>query len=571
MHPSAKPWPLFLLAFAAPLVATPLVAAPLQAQVISPTTDALAIAGTVPPAPVVTPAVSIEPEVALDELMRRALANNPQLPLARQSVEAARARVGAARAPGNPTLQIVPRLVGNRGAADEEIILSQPLDVFGKRRARGDVARAQLRAAQSQSVLAERSLIVAVKNSAADLFAAQEAESLGQVQVEVALLFRDAAARRAALGDVPPVQVQRAELELLRVQNEFSNAQAERLMRRATLNQLVGQAPETPLRVALPIAADLTAVLRLRPDMSTHARDANTASRATSPNAIDTQNTTTQNTTTSDAPVVAGASSQIGSDLLSLRSQLLPGVLQRPDMMGAQATLEERQAQVRVLRRERRPDIEIQARRNGVTGRGSTALRAVVVVPLFDFGSNRNERRALEAEVRGQQAQIALLRSQAAMQVEQALLRLRQGRQTIERYRRPATGIVALTLDLLRKTQIGYELGASTYLEVLEAQRTLRQVQTEYLQALVGARTSEAQLESALGATPSADAPGAIVNPSGPSTPPGVAAPGTVPESVIPPNTVEPLNAPGAPPADAAPTISATTSGTTTSGTTTND
>jgi cobalt-zinc-cadmium efflux system outer membrane protein len=164
-----------------------------------------------------------------------------------------------------PRAELVPRLAGNREAADEEVILSQPLDLFGQRRARAAVAGAELRGVQARATLVERSLIVEVKNAAANLFAAQEAESLGRVQTEVAQLFRDAAARRAELGDVPPVQVQRAELELLRVQNELTGAQAERLSRRAALNQLVGQAPETPLRVTLPFSSSLTAILRATP------------------------------------------------------------------------------------------------------------------------------------------------------------------------------------------------------------------------------------------------------------------------------------------------------------------
>ena len=509
-----------------------------------------------PPAPVVSPEVSDEPEVALDELLRRALANNPQLPIARETVEAARQRVLSARSMGSPTLQIVPRLVGKRNAADEEIILSQPLDVFGRRRARAGVAGAQLRAAEAGSALTERSLVVAVKNAAADLFAAQEAESLGQVQVEVAQLFRDAAARRAQLGDVPPVQVQRAELELLRVQNDLTGAQAERLARRAGLNQLVGQAPETPLRVALPISTGLTDVLRLRPapfrsnQGGVPAMGATGNIPATPPDIPAPTGTQSTAGATTGAPLLGG-SSQVGSDLVGLRAQLLPGLTTRPDIVGAQATLEARRAQIGVLRSERRPDIEIQARRGSVFGgSSSTALRAVVVIPLFDFGSNRGERRALEAEVRGQEAQIALLRSQAAAQIEQALIRLQQQRQTVERYR---SGIVPQTHDLLRKTQIGYAQGASTYLEVLDAQRTLRQVQTEYLQALVGTRTSEAQLESALGATLPATVTGSITNPSGAAAPPGTAAPGTIPEGTIPPNTVEPLNPPGAPPANTIP------------------
>jgi outer membrane protein TolC len=203
--------------------------------------------------------------------------------------------------------------------------------------------------------------------------------------------------------------------------------------------------------------------------------------------------------------------------------------------------LEARRAQVDAIGKQRLPQVELQARRTAVFGSGEIGLRAVITAPIFDFGSIKNEKRAAQAEVQAQEAQIVLLRSQAAAQVEQALIRLDQQRATVERYR---SGIVPQMLDLLRKTQIGYAAGASTYLEVLEAQRTLRAVQAEYLQALVGVRTSEAQLESALGATPPENLLGAIDNPQGASTPPGVAAPGTVPPGTIPPVEQPPLNPP---------------------------
>lgn len=405
-----------------------------------------------------------EPEISLDELLRRALENNPQLPAARQSQEAARLRYESLRARPNPTLEIIPG-IGPREAADEEIILAQPLDIFGKRRARAGIAQAELRHAQAETTLVERALIVALKNAAADLFAAQESESLGTLQSEIAKQFRDAAARRAELGDVPPVQVQRAELELLRVQNELAQARAERLSRRAALNQFIGQAPETPLRVALPIGASFTNLLRV-PMAPLPTR----------------------------SPIAS-------SDFAAQRAPLVASTLSnRPDILGAQATLQTRRATVESLRRERKPDIELQARRSSFFGReGSYALRAVVTIPLFDFGSSRSAQRAAEAETKAQEARIALLKGQAATQIEQALVKLEAQRQTIERFR---SGIVPLTVELLRKTQIGYNAGASTFLEVLEAQRTLRQVQGEYLQALVGVRAAETSLETALGAAP---------------------------------------------------------------------
>jgi outer membrane protein TolC len=482
--------------------------------------------GAPPPAlPIATvsPDFVSEPEVSIDELIARALQNSPQLPLGRENLEAARQRAGAARGLLNPTLQAVPRLAGNSEAADTEIIVSQPLDLFGRRRAQARVLSAQVRGAEADNLLAQRTLIVQVKNAATDLFAAQEAENLGVSQVEVARLFRDAAARRAQLGDVPAVQAQRAGLELLRTQNELTSARAERLVRRAALNGIIGQAPETPLRVVLPISTDFAVVL---------------------PPTIELPTAQAGDISTPATPVL-GASSQIGSDLVAQREALLPGALQRPDIVSTQAAIEAREAQVRAIARGRYPEVELQLRRGSFFGEGasSTALRAVVTVPLFDFGSLGREKKAAQSEVRAGQSQLALLRQQAATQVEQALIRLEQQRRTAETYR---TGIVPQTLDLLRKTQIGYAQGASTYLEVLEAQRTLRAVQTEYLQALVGTRTSEAALESALGATPPANGSGPLSNPVGSPTLPGTAAPGTVPEGTIPPNPSEPLNPPSA-------------------------
>ncbi|WP_170065536.1 TolC family protein [Abditibacterium utsteinense] len=525
----------------------------------------------VPPVPNVSPAFAGESEISVEALIERALQNSPQLPIARENLEAARQRAAGARVLLNPTLQAVPRLLGNQTAADTEIIVSQPLDIFGRRRAGAAVFAAQLRGAQAANLLAERTLVVQVKNAAADLFAAQEAENLGVSQSEVAVLFRDAAARRAELGDVPAVQVQRAELELLRVQNELTGARAERLARRATLNQIIGQAPETPLRVALPLSSDFAAVLQVptisrpgfSPNLSTESAggtpNAPTAggslggnapgtansgipSVPLAPNAAPAESGDLGTSGGSNAPIL-GSSSQIGSDLVAQRAALLPGALGRPDIVGAQSTVEARQAQVRAIARGRYPDIEVQVRRGSFFGQGdsSTALRAVVTVPLFDFGSISREKKAAQAEVRASQAQLALLRQQAATQVEQALIRLGQQRQTVETYR---SGIVPQTLDLLRKTQVGYAQGASTYLEVLDAQRTLRAVQTEYLQALVGTRTSEAALESALGAAPPAGLTGSLLNPSGAAALPGTAPIGTVSQGTIPPNPTAPLNPP---------------------------
>jgi cobalt-zinc-cadmium efflux system outer membrane protein len=433
----------------------------------------------------VAPTPSTEPEFSLEQLVELAQKNSPRGVIARESLSAARQRALASRAYLTPSLQMVPGITGSAMARDESVVVAQPLDLFGLRRARSAAANAEVKRFVAESDLVQRRLLFEVKTAAIALFAAQEAESLERVQVEIATLFRDAATRRAELGDVPPVQVQRAELELLRLQTDLGNAQTLRLTQRAVLNQLIGAEPSASLRVSLPLDADASSLLRF-PVAAPSLPNAAVSTPSLSNPAFSAPAASTSALTVTgpvDSALVGGefVTGDIGS---------------RPDILSAQAGVALRQARARALRRETLPTVELQARRSAFFGRdGSVALRAVVTMPLFDFGALKGERRAVEAEARAQEAELTLLRQQAAAQVERARLRLKQNRENVARYREQ---LLPLTLDLLRKTQIGYAQGASTYLEVLEAQRTLRQIQSDYLRALVGVSTTETELDGAL-------------------------------------------------------------------------
>ena len=462
--------------------------------------------------PPATSLASPETPVALDDLIARALQFNPQPQIAAAKLEAARARQSSARAQVGPTLQLVPGLGGNAQSRDESILLSQPIDLFGQRRAARAVTDAQLRGAVAARDGAARALIIAVKSAAAELFAAQEAQSLGETQLEIATQFRAAAARRAELGEVPAVQSQRAQLELDRAAIELDAARAQLSMRRIRLNQLIGAPPQAPLVVALP---EISFNAPAAESMSASNRELSAAPKL-------------ENRAVA-APETVPASSQVGADLVATRAALLPGALQRPDILSAQSAIDVSRAQANAIAASRRPQLEIQARRGGVFRSAETSLRAVFTVPLFDLGENRNQQRAAQLEAQASEKQLELLRSQVAAQLESALISLSQSRALAARYR---DALVPLALDLLRKTQIGYAEGASTYLEVLEAQRATKQIQTEYLQTLAGVRAGEADLESALG-TDALLPVNALKNPDSMDAPPGVAALGTVPDNRV--------------------------------------
>jgi outer membrane protein TolC len=437
-----------------------------QAQEESALTGASHSPITPPSVPVIEPIVSEktdtkETEFTIEELVRQALENSPRLQIASQNVVAAKARRQSATAPANPTLQLTPAFSGNREARDEEIILGQPIDVFGVRRSRAKINAAQVRGLEAENQLAKRSLEIDVRKAAISLFMAQESEKLARIQVEVAQLFRDAAAKRAALGDVPAIQVQRADLELFRLQNDLATSRTERLLQRTALSTLIGASSNSSLWVIQPLEPAASNLLNARP---------------------------TDTNTLAPIPFTKYENKDETASI---------DLSKRPDIVSAEATLEAQQAQVQALKKERLPQIELQARHTPFLGRGesSTALRAVVTVPLFDLGSLKGERRAATAEVQALEATVKHLKQQAEGRIESARTMVQSRRENALRYQNQ---LVPLTLDLLRKTQIGYAQGASTYLEVIEAQRTLRQVQTEYLQALVAIQNAEISLDAAL-------------------------------------------------------------------------
>ena len=86
-------------------------------------------------------------------------------------------------------------------------------------------------------------------------------------------------------------------------------------------------------------------------------------------------------------------------------------------------------------------------------------------------------------------------------EVAQALTRLRAAQTTIQDYQE---GVLVQSRRLLDASRTGFQEGSSRYttLTVLEAQRTYRGVQTEYINALATQAQALAELERATGAVP---------------------------------------------------------------------
>jgi outer membrane protein TolC len=122
-----------------------------------------------------------------------------------------------------------------------------------------------------------------------------------------------------------------------------------------------------------------------------------------------------------------------------------------------------------------------------------------ITIPLIDYGDRRNRIRQAEESAKGQDARHAATRSQVEQEVKQAITRLQAARAVLESFQ---GGMLDDARKLLEATRHGFELGATTLITALEAQRTFRNVQAEYIDALVSHEQARAQLERATAGVP---------------------------------------------------------------------
>jgi outer membrane protein TolC len=115
--------------------------------------------------------------------------------------------------------------------------------------------------------------------------------------------------------------------------------------------------------------------------------------------------------------------------------------------------------------------------------------------PIFDAGNARMQLRASEANIRASEAQLKSAEQQIAVDVEQAYLNLRQAQVTL-----PATRLAKEAAQInYEKASAQYKEGVGTITDVVVAQATLTQAETNYVQAIYNFYATDARLARALG------------------------------------------------------------------------
>ena len=386
---------------------------------------------------------AIEPAtpLTLKAALELAYGANAALSTARRELEAVAGSVLQAGLRPNPRVEALiedPR-PENRLTA---VYVNQPLELGGKRPARIAAAERRHDVASAELHAMRAEIRAAVMVAFFDVLVAQERFLLTQGLVELSQRATTAASKRVTAGKVSPVEETKARVAEASVRVELSQAATSLKMARKRLTAIWGNA----------------------------------------------------------TPRFERAEGQVETlPALPALKDLTARLANSPGLARAQLEVNRRQALVEVERSLRVPDVTLSlgGRRNAEIGLNQALLGVSLPIPIF----NRNQGNILEALRRTDKARDELSGTEIRLnnEIAQALERLNIARQEIEILQQEILPGAQSAYDAATK---GYIMGKFSFLEVLDAQRTLFQAKSQYLRALAEAHRSAAEIERVLGETP---------------------------------------------------------------------
>ncbi|MBS1701381.1 MAG: TolC family protein [Armatimonadetes bacterium] len=151
-----------------------------------------------------------------------------------------------------------------------------------------------------------------------------------------------------------------------------------------------------------------------------------------------------------------------------------PNVAQRPELLALAADIKAANAEGSLARANARPELELQGLRSPWGNPGSQfGARIQFSWAFSDSGKSRNERRSAERKAQATAESLRDATAKAEAELSASLQELAGAKSQIDSY----ASLIESTRTLMRKTQIGYDQGASTLLDMLEATRALREVE----------------------------------------------------------------------------------------------
>ena len=374
----------------------------------------------------------------LDQAIRYAIEYNPTLSAARREVMATEGQVLQGSLRPNPDFIYQADDVSRIGRTSTAEV-GVPFETGGKREARVRAAGLGREVALADLGSAELRLRSAVIAAFFDVLAAQELRATSEESVRLAQRATDIAAKRVAAGKISPVEETRARVAEAGARVALNQSESELRNSRRRLASLWGN--------------------------------------------------TTPNFSEASGDVEALVEPPNAEAILARLSNA-------PQLRRAQRELERRKSLVTLEQARSVPDFTVSVGvKRSLDVPGEQALVALKVpLPIF----NRNQGNLQEALRREDKAAEELQATQTALSASAM-----QALENVSARRRDADLLRTEVLPGARSTYeaatIGFENGKFSFLEVLDAQRTLIAAKSQYLIALANFHRAQAELESLIG------------------------------------------------------------------------
>lgn len=387
--------------------------------------------------------------LTLEDALRLAREHNPQIHAARQTWRSAQGRALEARALPDPEFELeldgMPTISGAGAAAERAIGVRQRLGWPGEWRRRGAAAQSAAEATRlAEFEVARLDVDHRVRVAHAGVLHAGAVLEDERRSQAVAQAFLDRARLRLAAGDVAELEILRAEVEAGRAASRVAAAAGGLEIARGRLNSLLGRPAGRSL--------EISGTLDYHP---------------------------------------------VRADTDSLESLALA---RRPEVRAARLRIVGAAASHAAERATLIPDFTVGLFRQTINqpGGDDDRWRAEVGMrlPLWGARAPRGRLRAAAAATARAEAELTQVELEVRRQVREACLDLATAARQAEVYEER---IVRGAQAAQAAAQRGYDEGKASYLEILEAQRTLAATRVEYADRLYAHRRALASLTRAVG------------------------------------------------------------------------
>jgi len=388
----------------------------------------------------------------LQDAVKQALDRNPDIRRLQYRLRATEAK--AKQAPYLDDPQIAFQLSGvpfstptNLNQADTNSIgIRQMIPFFGKLGLKEKIAQQEARSVEQELRAKEREIISMVKVAYADLFMAERAVEIIREQLEIMRTVIGATEARYRVGQVTQQDVFKAQLEQSELLNQLIVAEEENSLAIVKLNTAMYRPPRTPIQVP----ADLTL-----PDITL------------TPSALDE---------------------------LALSN--------RPELQGAEREIERAEKIHELTERNRKyPDFMVgwdYMRMPTDMKKDRYGAMVNITIPFAPWTVGRRNYEVEEslAEIRAAKSNLDAVRSMTIQQVGESEAKLQAAKRSVQLYRE---GLLTQAELSFRSALTAYQTGRAEFVNLLEAQRALREARMGYYKALVRVLQNVADLERAVG------------------------------------------------------------------------